>query len=115
MQIRKSAQTVADHLFAAEAAIDEAIRASAALVGSLPAARLDSNLSAVIGQEAFNGAGRVIAVLTDARAELVRTHGALDQIKDRIGLRHVSLGGAEKEIDMPAEGRLTVVGERRRA
>jgi hypothetical protein len=115
MQIRKSAQTVADHLFAAEAALDEAIRCTAALAGALPAARLEAKLSAAIGQDAFAGASRTMTVLTDARAELLRTHSALGEAKNSIGLRHVAIGGTDCPENPPATGRLTVVDGRHRA
>lgn len=117
MQIRKSANEVAAYLFVAERALDEAIRHTAALAGALPAARLDSNLSATVGQEAFAGAGRAIATLTEARAELVRTHSALAQVRDQVGLRQVAFGGYDKpeEGNPPQEGRLTVVGTAKRA
>lgn len=115
MQIRKSANTVAEHLFAAELALDEAIRQAAALAGALPAARIDSGLSAVVAQEAFSGAGRAIAVLTEARAELVRTHGALAEAKDKVGLRNVAISGGMKEDTPPEQLAFAVVGGRRRA
>jgi hypothetical protein len=114
MQIRKSAQDVADHLFAAERAIDEAIRHAAALAGILPQARLEANISAVLGQEAFAGAGRAIATLTEARGELVRTHGALAEVRDRVGLRNTAFGG-EIKPDTPKIARLTVVDDRKQA
>jgi hypothetical protein len=115
MQIRKSAQIVADHLFAAERALDEAIRCTAALAGALPAARFETNMSATVGQEAFSGAGRAIATLTDARAELVRTHDALAGVRDRVGLRNVAFGPEEKEPNLPQFGALEVVSPRKRA
>jgi hypothetical protein len=116
MQIRKSANTVAEHLFAAEAAIDEAIRCAAALAGALPAARLESGLSATVGQEAFSGAGRAIATLTDARAELVRTHGALATVRDGVGLRNIAFGGGDKEdpTQPPLFAQLSVVSDTRK-
>lgn len=114
MQVRKSAQTVADHLFAAEIALDEAIRATAALAGAIPAARLEARISAVIGQDAFAGASRTMVVLTDARAELLRTHDALDEMKNRVGLRQVAFGDTKDE-PAPAFGALQVVEDRKRA
>lgn len=113
MQIRKTAQDVADHLFAAERALDEAIRHTAALACILPQARLASNISAVLGQEAFAGAGRAVATLTEARGELVRTHGALAEVRDRVGLRNTAFGG-EIKPNAPAIGRLSVVEDDRK-
>ncbi|MDB5433244.1 MAG: hypothetical protein JWP35_4360 [Caulobacter sp.] len=118
MQIRKSANTVAEHLFAAEAALDEAIRCAAALAGALPTARLEAKLSAVFGQDAFAGASRTMCVLTDARAELLRTHGALDEAKNRIGLRHIAFGDTKDDNygSTPGTiGGLSVVGDRKQA
>jgi hypothetical protein len=113
MQIRKSAQSVADHLFAAEAALDEAIRCTAVLAGALPVARLDAKISAVVGQDAFAGVSRTMTVLTDARGELLRTHDALDEAKNRVGLRHIAFGDTQDEG--AAIGSLAVVGDRKRA
>ena len=112
MQIRKSAQVVADHLIAAERALDEAIRATAALACALPTARLEAKLSAVIGQEAFAGASRAMATLTDARAELVATHDALAGVRDRVGLRNIAFN---EEDCPPQSGQLTLVDDRKRA
>jgi hypothetical protein len=113
MQLRKSAVALAETLYAAEAALDEAIRCTAMLAGALPTFRMDLGVSAVIGQEAFAGASRTMQVLTDARAELLRTHGAMDEAKNKIGLRHVAFDDGKQQP--PATGSLSVVGERKRA
>lgn len=49
---RLIAQNVADQLFAAKAAIDAAIDATATLTGLMPSVRADAGISALIGQDA---------------------------------------------------------------
>ena len=52
-QRRAAAEIVAEALFAAEKAIDDAIAQTAALAGLMPVSRQDANLSAVVGQDAL--------------------------------------------------------------
>ena len=86
MPIRKSADEAAAYLFVAERALDEAIRHTAALAGALPCARLDNQVTAIVGQQAIAAAKRTVATLTEARAELVRTRNALAQVRDQVPL-----------------------------
>jgi hypothetical protein len=94
---REAAQKVAAGLFALEEAIDLALTKSAELNAILPAARAEANLSAVVGQEAFEGAVEVFASLAAARRHIVETHKRLGETKSQIGLRTVAVGdGGEK-------------------
>lgn len=104
---RDAAIKVAKGLFALEKAIDDALIQCAELHALMPAARAQANLSAVVGQEAFEGAAAVFAALAEARHHVVHTHRMLDETKDRLGLRTLAFGGADK--DTSAKGALTLV------
>lgn len=87
---------IADQLFAAEAAIDAALSAVATLTAMLPTARIEANLSAVVGQGVFDRSCQTIAALTDARRGIVETHRELSDVQLKVGLGAVSLGGTDK-------------------
>ena len=94
----------AEQLFAAEAAIDRALSETASLAGLLPALRLDSGLSAVVGQDAIADVTRAISALAEARGAIVNSHGALNTVKDQIGCRTVSFGANDKPGETPPQG-----------
>ena len=108
---------VAGQLFAAEAAIDGALSAVAALAAMLPAARVEARLSAVVGQGVFDRSSQTIAALTEARRGIVATHRELSGVQNSIGLRAVSFGGEDKpdENTPPVDARLRTVAVGRTA
>ena len=108
---RAAAQQVADQLFAAEAAIDAAITATATLAALMPSVRLQAGAAACIGQDALLSAVQTITKLSDARSEIIATHKALRVTQRHIGLDAVSFGGmVEKAPDPGAHnGRLRVI------
>lgn len=87
-----AAQKVADRLFAVENAIDDAVRCAAQLNATMPEARTDAKLSAVIGQDALDQAAEAFALLVQARRAMVETHHKLEETRIRIGLREVNVG-----------------------
>jgi hypothetical protein len=89
---RAAALKVAESLFAAEEAIDAALARVAELNGTLATARMEAKLSAVVGQDAFEGAASAFAALARARCDIVETHNRLSETKILIGLRTVSVG-----------------------
>jgi hypothetical protein len=89
---RDAAMKVAESLFAAEEAIDIALARVAELNGTLVTARTEAKLSAVMGQDAFESAASVFAALARARCDIVETHNRLNETKNQIGLRTVSIG-----------------------
>jgi hypothetical protein len=93
---RDAAIKVARELFALEKAIDGALAQAAELNAVMPTAWGEANISAVVGQEAFEGAAAVLAALVRARRHVVDTHHKLNDTKNRIGLRTVNFGGADK-------------------
>jgi len=92
-------EALAARLFAAEAAVDQALIETATLAATLPVARADAWLSAVTGQPAFNGAAAALTCLTEARANLVRTHKSLAALACRLGLESLAIGPLDKPGD----------------
>ena len=105
-QRREAAEKIAAGLFAVEEAIDLALKRAAELNALMPSARTEANLSAIVGQEAFEGAAETFASLAKARHHIVRTHQRLDETKTQIGLRAVAIGDGTTK---PAVGGLTVI------
>ena len=89
---REAAMKVAESLFAAEEAIDAALARAAELNGTLVTARTDAQLSALVGQDAFEVSAAAFAALAKARADIVETHKRLSEAKIQVGLRTISFG-----------------------
>jgi hypothetical protein len=98
MRIKRleAARTVANRLFAAEEAIDVAASRIAELNAAMPTARLGANLSAVVGQSAFESCTDALSFLAKARQQIVVTHMRLKSASDEIGLQAVSFGDSVK-------------------
>ncbi len=96
--------TVAEKLYAAEAAVDVAVAETAALLALLPIARTELWLSAVSGQRAFEDAAASVGALTQARGHLVATHRTLAVLARRIGLDDLAVGPLDKPDDTPPIG-----------
>lgn len=86
------AQSVAERLLAAEAAIDLAVARAAELAAAMPTARTEARLPAMIGQDALSQATGALTTLVEARRQMVAAHGALDQARVEIGLQEVAAG-----------------------
>jgi hypothetical protein len=96
--------TLSARLYAAEAAIDQAMADTAGLAAALPAARLEAALSATAGQKAFDEAAASLSALADARSHLVRTHHALAALARALGLEILAVGQLDKPGDRPPVG-----------
>ncbi len=97
-------EALSARLFAAETAIDRALVETATLAALLPTARSEAQLSAVVGQEAFNGAAASIGALARARAHLVDTHRTLAALARKLGLDTLAIGPLDKPDDRPPIG-----------
>ncbi len=97
-------EALAARLYAAEAAVDQALAETAALAGALPVARAEAWLSAVSGQRAFSGAAAAIGALTEARGHLVQTHNTLAALARKLGLHTLAVGPVDKPGDTPPVG-----------
>ena len=110
MKRRIMANQVAETLFETEAAIDQALGKVAALAGLLPHARMESGISAVVGQSAFESIARSLTALTEARREIVDTHHRLVEMQHAVGLRNVAFGDSDKgEGETPTQPGFTVL------
>lgn len=89
---RAAAMKVVQSLYAAEDAIDLALARAAELNGTLVTARAEAELSALVGQEAFEVAASAFAALARARGDIVEAHKRLSETKIQVGLRTVSFG-----------------------
>lgn len=89
---RTAALKVAESLFAAEEAIDNALARAAELNGNMVTARNDARVSALVGQDAFEVSAAAFAALARARCDIVETHKRLSETKIQMGLRTVAWG-----------------------
>lgn len=89
---RSAAIKIAESLFAAEKAIDNALARAAELNGTMVTARSEAKLSAVVGQDAFEGSVAAFAALARARCDIVETHRRLSEAKIQVGLRTLAVG-----------------------
>jgi hypothetical protein len=108
----KSAVMVAHKLWAAERAIEEAIQATASLSEGMSAATLEARVSPVVSQDAFDSGHASLAALITARREMVETHHRLLEIKDRVGLKSLAIGGGMPKPTKPDklfEGKVAAV------
>jgi len=104
-QRRQAAIKVAESLFAAEEAIDAALARAAELNGAMVTARTEAELSALVGQEAFESAAAAFAALVRARCDIVETHKRLSEAKIQIGLRTIAIGDLGKPPKERGDGR----------
>ncbi|MET3667846.1 hypothetical protein [Caulobacter sp. 1776] len=111
MQRKIIGARVAQELFAVETAVETTFGAMAQFAGLLASARAEANLSAVYGQEVMEDVNAAMAHLLQARRALVKAHGGLAQVRDRVGLRHVAFGVQDKPPVEEQTGRLRAVGE----
>src|SRR3954468_12109572 len=98
---RDAAIKVADRLFAVEEAIDLALARAAELNQTMVTARTEAELSALVGQEAFEVAAATFAALARARGEIVETQRRLSNTESQVGLRTFAFGD---EVPKPATG-----------
>lgn len=112
---RLIAQNVADQLFAAKAAIDAAIAATATLTGLMPSVRADAGILALIGQDALLQASQTGAELIHACGSIVAAHKALTVAQHEMGLSAVMFGGLVTKPPLAAERRLAAVAAARAA
>lgn len=104
MSTQAIGEALATRLYAAEAAIDQALSETAFLAAALPSARADAYLSAVTGQRAFDGAAASISALAEARSHLIQTHNTLAAVARKLGLDTLAIGPLDKPGEQPPVG-----------
>jgi hypothetical protein len=110
-QTRIAANSVAEKLFAAEAAIDAAIAAVANLTAAMPLASQQANAGMHIGHEALMHAMESCQQLVKSRSNIIRTHSALRSAQSNVGLDAVNFNGGcpPAEAELSPSRRLTAV------
>lgn len=106
---RDAAVRVAQSLLAAEQAIDLALARAAEFNSTLVTARTDAQLSAIVGQDAFEVAAAAFAALAKARGDIVETHKRLSETKVQVGLRTFAVGDPGKPTETGMAPHLQVV------
>jgi dGTP triphosphohydrolase len=81
-----AAQKIATDLHAAEDAIDQAIIKLAQLASTLPIARIETNMSAVVGQDAVSKVTQAVAAAGQVRQMVTDAHAALSETQRQVGL-----------------------------
>ena len=94
---------VVPELKAAEQRIDDALIQMSKLTAVLIEARRDAGLAATFGHDAIEGAGSTFGTLMMARRQVVETHGRLDELKTRMGLRTYAGGNTGDKPDQTIE------------
>lgn len=92
-----AAQRVADHLFEAEHALDEAIARLASLVAVIPDARPALGVALKTGAPALTKLARTLPVLAELRETVASAHDELAVVQRAIGVRPNMVGGGEKD------------------
>jgi dGTP triphosphohydrolase len=81
-----AAHKIATDLHAAEDAIDQAIIKLAQLASTLPIARIETNMSAVVGQDAVSKVTQAVAAAGQVRQMVTDAHAALSETQREVGL-----------------------------
>lgn len=90
------AKKIASELHQAEDAIDEVMIRIANLAATLPAVRRDTNMSAIVGQEAMSKVAHALAAAGDVRQLLTDAHLALTVTQKEVGLGARMFGAGVK-------------------
>jgi hypothetical protein len=92
-----AAQRIAADLHAAENAIDDAIVKIAKLAVTLPTSRIETRMSAIVGQDAVAKVTEAVAAAGQVRQMLTDAHHALSETQKQVGLGARMFGaGVEK-------------------
>ncbi len=86
------ASAVAESLFGAEAAVEEALARAVALMRQMMDARRALGLSVAEGDPALQRVTAAMDALGDAQRELIRTHGELELLGRTLGLPVIGFG-----------------------
>lgn len=95
------ARSVAQDLFATEAAIDEAMMQIAAFTQRLPTASRAAGFAATRGQTVYESLVEAMAAQARVRRAIGDVHGQLAQLKQGSAMRSVNIGGGTKDPEQP--------------
>src|SRR3546814_18403351 len=100
-----AAKQIASELHAAAEAIDEVMIRIARLAGTLPAARRDTNMAAIVGQDAMAKVARALAASGAGRQLLTDAHPDPPANQKQVGLGTRTFGpGGKPPRPMSADG-----------
>lgn len=91
-----AARKIAAELHQAEDALDETMIRIAHLAAALPAARRETNMSAIVGQEAVAKVAQALAAAGEVRQLLTDAHLALTATQKQVGLGTRMFGAGVK-------------------
>ena len=91
-----AAKKIASDLHQAEDAIDDTMISIARLAATLPTARRDTNMSAIVGQEAMAKVAQALAAAGEVRQLLTDAHLALSVTQKQVGLGTRMFGAGVK-------------------
>jgi len=91
-----AAKKIASELHQAEDAIDETMIRIAQLAATLPAARREINMSAIVGQDAMAKVAHALAAAGEVRQLLTDAHLALTATQKQVGLGTRMFGAGVK-------------------
>lgn len=100
-----AAERIAAELHDAENAIDQAIVKIAKLAATLPIARIDTNMSAIVGQEAVAKVTQAVAAAGQVRQMITEAHHALGETQKQVGLGTRMFGAG---VNKPPSGSRTI-------
>ncbi len=95
------ARSVAQDLFATEAAIDEAMMQIAAFTQRLPTASRPAGCAAPRRPTVYESLVEAMAAQTRVRRSIVEVHQQLADLKQGSALRSVAVGGGSKDPTQP--------------
>lgn len=87
-----AAHRIANHLTAAEEAIDDAIITLSTLMAALPAERRAVKLRPALGHEAMAKTAHAIALSGELRTAIIDAHKALFTVQAEVGLKAFAIG-----------------------
>lgn len=91
-------------LLAVEESIDAAYTQAAHFAGSLASMRSRANVSALFGQEVFEGAAQALTRLSEARRDAVAMHKQLSILERKAGIDATMDGPWDKTRPPPGDG-----------
>ena len=95
------ARSVAEDLFATEAAVDEAMMQIAAFTQRLPTASRAAGFAATRGQTVYESLIEAMAAQARVRRSIVEVHEQLADLKQTSAMRSVAIGGGTKDPERP--------------
>jgi hypothetical protein len=108
-------ENITHKLHALEASIDDALISAGELTATISYERKRGQLSAIVGQDAIALVGQSLASLHAARAQIVESHVAFDEVREQLGVPVTAGGSLWKFAKSLSPLRLVSTGQGQRA